>query len=106
MNKACHPAIWELQKTMKDFYKERLARLCLFGSYARGTADGGSDIDVMVVLKGKTDSHAERIKTLDIRTDLSLAHHVVISCLFVDTERFMNEESPLMRNVRNDGIYL
>jgi len=44
--------IAELRRRFEALYGPRLARLVLFGSHARGDAEPGSDIDVLVVLEG------------------------------------------------------
>lgn len=38
------------------------ARIILFGSYARGTADEGSDLDLMVIEQDLTDKAAEYLR--------------------------------------------
>lgn len=37
----------ELRRRLATLYGSRLARIVLFGSYARGDAEPGSDIDVL-----------------------------------------------------------
>lgn len=106
MNALLKQTIGNLKSRLADLYKDRLDNLYLFGSQARGTVDAESDIDVLVVLKGKVDSNAERLQTLDIVSDLSLENDVVISCLFVDSETFAHKQGPLMRNVRREGVAL
>ncbi len=102
-----------LQKILDDLnvqfqalYGQRLARLVLFGSHARGEAELGSDIDVMVVLKGKVRPGKEISRAGRSMAALSLKYDSVISCTFVSNERFAKEQSPLLINVRRDGITL
>ena len=42
----------ELRRRFDALYGERLLRMVLYGSQARGDAEPGSDIDVLVVLAG------------------------------------------------------
>lgn len=95
-----------LKSRFTDIYKDRLEGLYLFGSRARGTAEADSDIDVLVVLKGDVDSNAERRKTLDMITEISLENDVVVSCLFVDSITYAHKQGPLFRNIRREGIPL
>jgi predicted nucleotidyltransferase len=97
-------AVGELKSHLVAVYRQRLARLVLFGSRARGDADPGSDIDVMVVLKGAVKPGAEISRAGGATAALSLKHNVVISCTFVSEERFLNEQSPLLINVRREGM--
>ena len=95
----------EIRELLAQCYGERLKRLVLFGSQARGDAEPGSDIDVLVVLTGPVDSVAEHKRTGDMLYDLMCAHqYIVISCIFMDEERFAKERSPLLLNVRREGV--
>jgi len=72
----------------------------LFGSQARGQAEAGSDIDVLVVLVGPVRPGEEIRRSLNGVAELSLENNVVFSCVFVSRDRFENELSPLLINVR------
>lgn len=94
----------EMRRRFEALYGPRLARLVLYGSQARGDAEPGSDIDVLVVLKGPVGPGEEIRRTLDDVAELSLRNNVVVSCVFVSDERFEREQSPLLINVRREGI--
>lgn len=94
----------DLRRKLEELYGPRLVRLVLFGSHARGDAEPGSDIDVLVVLRGEVNPGEEIRRTGGIIADLSLANDVVISCLFIDEFRFMHRNGPLLRNIRKEGI--
>lgn len=96
----------ELRRQLAQVYGERLVQLVLFGSNARGDAATDSDIDVLVVLKGPVDCGDEIERTGPLLADLSLRHGRVVSCLFMDEERFCQRNGPLLRNVRREGIAL
>lgn len=95
----------ELRGLLEACYGERLKRLVLVGSHARGDADPESDIDVLVVLAGPVDSAAEDKRTSDMLYDLMCAHEcMLISCIFMDEERFVARNGPLLRNIRREEI--
>jgi predicted nucleotidyltransferase len=87
-------------------YGERLVRLVLFGSQARGDTEPGSDIDVLVVLQGIVSPCEEIARTINDVADISLAYNEVVSCVFVSQEQFERERSPLLLNVRREGVLL
>jgi predicted nucleotidyltransferase len=94
----------ELRHRFEALYGERLVRMVLFGSEAREDAEPGSDIDVLVVLKGPVSPCEEIARTINDVANLSLEHNEVISCVFVSEEEFERERSPLLLNVRREGI--
>jgi predicted nucleotidyltransferase len=76
----------------------------LFGSHARGEATENSDIDVMVILKGDVQPSREIARTIDDVADISLVNDVVLSCIFMPEIRYEQEQSPLILNVRREGL--
>jgi len=62
----------ELRTSLETLYGERLVTMILFGSHARGDAEPGSDIDVLVVLKEPVSPGTEITRTSEIRSQLSL----------------------------------
>ncbi len=94
----------ELRRYFERLYGPRLVRLVLFGSQARGDAEPGSDIDVLVVLASPVSAAKEAVLTLDFRAELSLRYNTVVSCIFMDEARFEHERSPLLLNVRREGV--
>jgi predicted nucleotidyltransferase len=96
----------ELRRCFEALYGERLVRMILFGSQARGDAEASSDIDVLVVLRGPIDPGQEIAHTGEVTASLSLKHDVVISRVFISAEQFSAEQSPLLLNVRREGIHV
>ena len=94
----------ELHRQLKTLYGDRLTQVVLYGSQARGDAEPGSDIDVLIVLKGAVDPGDEITRVGGLTARLSLQHNVVISCAFVSVERFRSDQSPFLLNVRREGV--
>lgn len=104
MTNALKTILAELRRRFEALYGKRLVRLVLFGSQAREDADPGSDIDILVVLQGHVEPGEEVARTGEIVTALSLRFDIVISCVFMEEERFNNRNGPLLRNIRREGI--
>lgn len=94
----------ELCVALKNYYRNKLVALILFGSNARGDETSESDIDVLVVLTGHVMPCEEIDRTSHIVAGISLEYNVVISCVFVSENQYKNEKSPLLLNIRREGV--
>jgi predicted nucleotidyltransferase len=104
MTATLHEILQEFRDGLERIYGQRLAGLILFGSQARGEASPDSDIDVMVVLRGSVNPHEEIHRLSAFKSQLCLKYDVVISCVYVSEAEYRHGESPLMLNVRREGV--
>ena len=79
MSERLQSLIAELRRRVEALYGPRLVRLVLFGSQARGDAEPGSDIDVLVVLEGLVMPGKKIARTGEVSAGMSLENNVVIS---------------------------
>ncbi|MEL6355037.1 MAG: nucleotidyltransferase domain-containing protein [Cyanobacteria bacterium J06627_28] len=98
------PVLEALKKYLQVQYEKRLSEVVLFGSYARQQATRNSDVDVLVVLEGAVHSSTEIERTSEFVAQLCLEHDLVISRFFLPKSRYQAENSPLLRNIRKEGI--
>jgi len=106
MNEKLQVILTQLRSRLEQIYGDRLVKMILFGSQARGDAKPDSDIDVLVVLKGEVNPGEEIEKTGNIVAELSLKNNEVISCLYMDEHRFTHPYGPLLRNIRKEGLQI
>ena len=104
MNEKLSTILAELRRRFKALYGGRLVKMVLYGSQARGDAEPDSDIDVLVVLKGNVSPCQEISQTINDVAEVSLDHNAVVACVFVSEEQFEREQSPLLLNVRREGV--
>ena len=93
----------ELKKELTRVYGERLKGVYLYGSYARGENQPGSDVDVMIVLTSYQRYGDEIKRTSELNAKLSLDYNLSISRLFMTEERWKHDDSPFLRNIRAHG---
>jgi predicted nucleotidyltransferase len=106
MNVTLLSILSQLKQALTEIYGDRLLHLTLFGSQARGDAEPGSDIDVLVVLKSPVNPGEEIKRTGKAVADLSLHYDVVISCLFMDETQYQTRNGSLLRNIRKEGVLI
>lgn len=96
--------VGELRQGLESLYSGRLERVVLYGSQARGDAEEGSDIDILVVLRGSVSPCDEIARTSELVAELSLKHDVLIVPTFISESRYKRGQSPLLLNVRREGV--
>jgi uncharacterized protein len=104
LNARLKTLLGDLRRRFQELYGDRLVTLVLYGSQARGDAGPGSDIDLLVVLRGPVQLGTEVERTGGIISELSLQFDEVLSCVFVDEEEFLRRNTPLLLNVRKEGV--
>ncbi len=96
----------EFRQELEKLYGERLIKLVLYGSQARGDAKEDSDIDIMVVLKNPVSPGDEIFRMGEIKNKLNLKYDRLISVLPISEPDFFYKQTPLLDNVRREGIVL
>lgn len=94
----------EFKAELRWLYGDRLKDIILYGSYARGDARDESDIDVMVVLRDVVAPGREIDRMIDVITDINLKYGVLLAVVPVSEEKFLGVNSPLLLNVRREGV--
>lgn len=96
-----------VKNASKRLYGDKLDRIILFGSYARGDNTEESDIDIMIVLNCETDDVKKlRSLTAEMASDISLEQEVFLSILLRDKKHFENNLDflPFYQNIAREGI--
>jgi predicted nucleotidyltransferase len=94
----------EFKCELARIYGDRLKGVFLYGSLARGEAESESDVDVLVVLDDWDNYAAEVDRTGAVASQLSLAHGLSISQVFVRERDWLRGETPFLLNARKDAI--
>jgi uncharacterized protein len=102
---AIDPVVQRFRDALVALYGPVLDRVVLFGSRARGDAGPESDYDLAVFLKHIDNRRAEANRLADLRV-----RFIDDTGAFIDAKAFRAEEyskrSPLMHEIRRDGITL
>jgi len=101
-----------LEEFVSEIYNllgDRVKKIILYGSYARGDYNEHSDIDIMVLTDLTDDEIIEyRGKIWDFTYDIELDNNVILSPLIKNIDKFNSwlEVKPFYMNVVSEGVVL
>jgi predicted nucleotidyltransferase len=99
------PILKRFRAALDEIYGNRLDRVVLFGSHARGEARPDSDYDIAVFLKDPDSFWKETGRLAEIETDILYDTGAVINALPFPAAAY-RERTPLMHEVRREGLDL
>jgi len=97
-------AVLEADRRLKELFP--VERLIVFGSAARGQADEGSDLDVMVITREPA-THRMRNAMSDVIFEINLEYDTNLSIIVVDAKSWdagILTQTPLHAEVERDGV--
>jgi predicted nucleotidyltransferase len=100
-----NPVLARFRQALHEVYGDKLERVVLFGSRARGDARADSDYDIAVFLTGPDSFGDEAARIAAIETDILYDTGVVINALPFHAGAY-RERTGLMSEVRRDGVDL
>lgn len=98
------PLLSTLDRELRDLYGERYRGLVLYGSYSRGEANEGSDVDLLLLLDGEVNPGREICRVSHVVAPLSLESGYVLSVIPVRIEDYLGSGDPFLVNARREGI--
>ena len=96
----------EFREELQHLYGSKFLQIVLYGSQARNQATTDSDIDVAVILKSPISLPTEIFHMGAIKSRLSLQYDELLSVIPISEEDFSNKSTPLLNNIRREGIAL
>ena len=100
------PIIQKCKEILEKHYGDRFAGLILYGSQARGQAEAGSDIDLLVLLQGPFDYFKEIWNLAELLYPLQLESDRLISVKPAVVQDFQTGVLQFYRHARREGIQL
>ncbi|HEX7715020.1 MAG TPA: nucleotidyltransferase domain-containing protein [Bacillota bacterium] len=99
----------EFVDKVTPLFGDKLKKVVLFGSYARGDYDGESDIDVMLMLNEDEivlKKYSDQIT--DIVVELDLKYNVVLATILQSEKKFgkYQHAMPFYSSVASEGVVL
>ena len=97
----------ELRKGVTAMFAQGQMETILFGSYARGGAEEGSDIDVFLLVDASREEIMERNWELgELAAELLMKYGVLVSPIVENRSYFYSNAQvlPFFRNVAREGV--
>jgi predicted nucleotidyltransferase len=99
------PILKRFRAALDRIYGDRIERVVLFGSRARGDARDDSDYDIAVFLKDLTDRWQEADRIVAIVTDILYEDEAFIHAMPYRAGSY-EERTSLMQEIRREGVDL
>jgi len=97
----------ELSRSAKHLFGDRLRKIILYGSYARGDYNKDSDLDIMILADiDESDKSTLETQICKIASSTSLEHDITV-CILLRDEQVFNDRIPILpfyRNIATDGV--
>ena len=103
---ATDPILAEFRRTMQELYGTRIERVVLYGSRARGEARPDSDYDIAVFLRNLSSRWQEVRRIADVELSVLDETGATVHAMPYPAESWRDRSSPLMHEIRKDGIDL
>ena len=102
-----HIIIYKFSQEVKRMLGEKLTKVIVYGSYARGDYRDNSDVDIMILVK-LSDEEIRAIKNdiYDLAFDVEMSTGIEISPVIKNEEQYEYwvDTLPFYRNVRDEGV--
>ena len=99
------PVLTRFRAAIDELFGDRIERVVLYGSRARGDARPDSDYDVAVFLKAPGSFWQEAGRLAEVTTAILYDTGAVINALPLQAGAYQ-ERTPLMRELRREGLDL
>lgn len=102
-------ALVEFNKQVQELLGNRLKKIILYGSYARGDYNEKSDVDIMIITDlSEKEIEEYRDKISDIAFDIELNNNIILSPIIKNEEMFNKRITyiPFYKNVDREGVVL
>lgn len=99
--------LYELKVGLKNIFDKELKEIIIYGSYARGESNEGSDLDIMVLVNmNEKEINKKRDEVLDMVVDLTTRYGIVLSIIENNYDYFYDwaKVLPFFTNVIREGV--
>jgi predicted nucleotidyltransferase len=104
MNKKVKGILAGIKKYITDIYGDKIKKIIIYGSYARGDATKNSDIDLLLVIDESLESLEVEDALNEFLFQIILREGELVSIMAIPENLFNTYNSPFLLNVKEEGI--
>lgn len=107
MNETINNVTTEVSDELFHIWGEKIDRVILYGSYARGDFTFESDVDIMVLLNCTKEEIKEKRREISrVASRVGLRNDIMVSLLVRDKMEYENEMpyQPFYQNIEKEGV--
>jgi predicted nucleotidyltransferase len=95
----------QINSELKNKFREKLDKVIIFGSYARGDYDNESDIDILALIRDE-ELKKYNNEIIDFEVDLTMKFGILPSIILRNTAYYNENKEiiPFYRNVEKEGV--
>ena len=101
--------IYKFSQELRQILGDNLAKVIVYGSYARGDYRDNSDVDIMILVK-MSDEEIKAVKNdiYDLAFDVEMSTGIELSPIIKNEKQYEYwvDTLPFYRNVRNEGLVI
>ena len=109
MPNTVHDIVYSFAAQLKRILGDKLSKVILYGSYARGDFKPNSDIDIMILVK-LSDADIKQVENeiYDLAYDIELETGINISPIIKNEQNYIYwlDALPFYQNVENEGMII
>ncbi len=104
MDEKVEKILKEIKRYLEEKYGDKIKKVILYGSYARGEATEDSDVDVLVVVSDDLDPDDVEEYLVPLIGNFLAYWGELVTTIVIKESEFLKEQSDFLINVRKEGI--
>lgn len=93
-----------IKEYLVSIYKDKIRHVILYGSFARGKATEDSDVDILIVVDDSLYPRRVKEDLSELLFNILIEDGELVSVIVINEGMFENYRSPLLLNIKGEGM--
>ena len=93
-----------IKEHLTRIYGNRIKRVVVYGSFAKGEADEESDVDIAVVVADKLSPNKVEKNLDELLFQILMEKSELVTVFVIPESKFDTYKSPLILNIKEEGV--